>query len=194
MTSPDGQAPRRASRAVPLLRTKGWFLLWLVFVWAALWGSVSAGVLISGLLVAMSLLVLFPQAAPGSFRGFRLLGIVRFAAYFFYKLVQANLLVAWMAITPRSRIEQGIVRVPIRSSSDGVVTLLSNAISLTPGTLTVEVRRDPTVLYIHVLHLRDVEEVREDVRRLESLVLNAFAPTAIRAKRRVTGEPEDEKA
>ena len=194
MTSPDGQALRRASRAVALLRTKGWFLLWLVFVWVALWGSVSGGVLISGLLVAISLLVLFPQAAPGSFRGFRPLGIVRFAAYFFYKLIQANLAVARMVITPRTRIEQGIVRVPIRSSSDGVVTLLANAISLTPGTLTVEVRRDPTVLYIHVLHLRNVEELREDILRLESLSLDAFAPAAVMAKRQVTGEPEDEKA
>lgn len=156
-------------------RRRGLFMAWLVFIWAALWASVSPAVVVSGLLLSAAILLLYPAPAPRPVGAFRPLPAVRFAIYFVYKLVQANLVVAWEVITPKSRINQGVVRVPIEGASDAVVTLVANAISLTPGTLTVEVRRGPTVLYIHVLHLRSVEQVRRDVRRLESLALRAFA-------------------
>ena len=52
--------------------------------------------------------------------------------------------------------------------------MVANAISLTPGTLTIEVATDPNVLYVHVLHLHDIDAVRRDVTRLERSVLRAF--------------------
>jgi multicomponent Na+:H+ antiporter subunit E len=55
-----------------------------------------------------------------------------------------------------------------------VVTLVANAVSLTPGTLTLELDRPGNILYVHVLHLRDLESVRRDVRSLEALVVRAF--------------------
>jgi multicomponent Na+:H+ antiporter subunit E len=52
---------------------------------------------------------------------------------------------------------------------------VADAVTLTPGTLTVEVRREPVpVLYVHVLHLRAVEDVRADVHRLRDLAERAF--------------------
>ena len=79
-------------------------------------------------------------------------------------------------VTPRSRINQGIVAVPITGVSDVVITGVANAISLTPGTLTLEVRRDPPTLYVHVLHLRSVEDTRREILYLELLLLRALAP------------------
>jgi multicomponent Na+:H+ antiporter subunit E len=176
------RAPRRLGpRLGDLPRKYGLFVLWLVLVWVALWESISAAVILSGLVVAVVVLVLFPQPAPKALGALRPLKAARFAAYFFYKLIQANLVVAWEVITPKNRINQGVVKVPMSGVSDGVITLVANAISLTPGTLTVDVSRDPTVLYIHVLHLRSVEEVRRDVERLESLALQAFAPAKVEA-------------
>jgi multicomponent Na+:H+ antiporter subunit E len=51
---------------------------------------------------------------------------------------------------------------------------VADAVSLTPGTLTLEVQREPLILYVHVLHLRSVEDVRRDVRRLELDAVRAF--------------------
>jgi multicomponent Na+:H+ antiporter subunit E len=55
-----------------------------------------------------------------------------------------------------------------------VVTLIADAITLTPGTLTLEVVADPLTLYVHVLDGRDLEAVRREVRRLEVLAVRAF--------------------
>lgn len=149
-------------------------VVWLTLVWAALWESLSPAVLVSGVSGALVLIAMFPQSIPRTFGHLHPLKALRFVMYFAYRLILANLIVAWEIVTPKNRINQGVVEVPVKGASDSLVTILANAISLTPGTITVEVRRDPPTLYIHVLHLKNVEEVRRDVERLERLVLEAF--------------------
>jgi multicomponent Na+:H+ antiporter subunit E len=150
--------------------------LWLVALWAALWGNLRAPTVLSGIAVAVGVQVVLPGAMPKPAGAVRPLHFVRFLAYFAYKLVEANLVVAWEVVTPRTRINQGIVAVPITGASDVVITSVANAISLTPGTLTVEVRRDPATLYVHVLHLHSVEDTRRAVLYLELLLMRALAP------------------
>lgn len=149
--------------------------LWLVFVWVALWGDLSVANVVAGAMVAVVLLALFPDAGPR--RGFtiRPLPTLAFLGYFTVKLIEANAVVAWEVLTPSNAgVREGIVAVPVTGASDAVVTMLANAISLTPGTLTLDVHRDPTVLFVHVLHLKSVEATRAEVHRLETLVLRAF--------------------
>jgi multicomponent Na+:H+ antiporter subunit E len=151
-------------------------VVWLVVVWEALWEAVTLGTVLGGLVVAGLLVWLFPlhERAEGSGR-VRPLAVLRFVGYFLVKLVESNIVVAWEVITPSTdRVNEGIVAVPISGGSDTVVAALANAISLTPGTLTVEVDRDPAVLYVHVLHLRTIEQVRVDVLELESYVQRAL--------------------
>lgn len=151
------------------------FAVWLVVVWVALWGDISVGNLIGGALVATLVLVLFPSAGPRPGFTVRPWAALRFLAYFLFKLVEANAVVAWEVLTPNNAsVREAVVAVPVTGASDAVVTLLANAISLTPGTLTIAVHREPTVLFVHVLHLRSIEETRRDVHRLESLVLSGF--------------------
>lgn len=149
--------------------------VWMVVLWVLLWGEVSAANIVSGLLVSVALLSLLPlrQGERGAVR-LRPLQAIWFGLFFVYKLVQSNLLVAWEIVTPRDRIHAGVVAVPMADYGDGLVTLVANCITLTPGTLTLEVRRDPTTLYVHVLHLHDVEAVRRDVITLQRLAVRAF--------------------
>jgi multisubunit Na+/H+ antiporter MnhE subunit len=66
--------------------------------------------------------------------------------------------------------------------SDGVLAFVANMTALTPGTMTIEIRRDPPVFYVHILQLDDVEHVRAEVRKLERLAIEAFAtPQAVAA-------------
>ncbi len=147
---------------------------WVVVVWLALWGGVSAANVCSGAVVAVLLLWLFPLRSSTRPGRFRLVWALRLLGYFLVKLVEANAVVAWEVVTPRNRIVEGIVAVPVTSASDVLVSVVANAISLTPGTLTIEVGTDPHVLYVHVLHLHDIDAVRRDVTRLERYVLRAF--------------------
>jgi multicomponent Na+:H+ antiporter subunit E len=149
-------------------------VLALTVVWMALWESASVGTVLAGLAVGGTVLWIIPSYQTGERFAFRPIRVLRLTVYFARELVVATALVAWEVVTPQNRINQGIVQIPMLGESKGLVTIIANMISLTPGTLTIEVREDPMTLYVHVLHLRTVEEVRQDVRRLESLVIGAF--------------------
>ena len=148
-------------------------VVWLVVIWLALWSEVTVANVLSGLIVAVVVVGLFETWRGGEFV-FRPLRALKFLGYFLFKLVEASLVVARTVISPRDRIRSGIVAVPLTGCSDALATLIADAISLTPGTLTLEVRRDPLTLYVHVLHVDDVEEVRREVRTLEVLAVEAF--------------------
>lgn len=151
-------------------------LLWLVVVWVALWESVTVANVLSGFAVGSLLVAFFPvrRAREGTGR-VRPLATLQLLGYFLAKLVEANAVVAWEVITPsNASVTEGIVAVPLAETSDSVVALVANAISLTPGTLTLEVERNPTVLYIHVLHLRSIAQVHIDVLSFERYVHRAI--------------------
>lgn len=156
------------------------YLAYLVAIWVALWGELSTANVLSGLLVAGGLLLVLPGAGPGPMRYLRVIPAIKYVGYFFYKLCESTVIVAWEVISPGSGISEGIVAVPVTGASDAVVTLVANSISLTPGTLTIEVHRDPATLYVHVLHLRSIEETRLEILDLERRALEAFgSPEAI---------------
>lgn len=150
---------------------------WLVVVWTVLWEGATPANLVSGLLVAVALLAVFPpRIRHGSF-ALRPWAALRFATYFLRKLIEANAVMAWEVLTPHNRIAEGIVAVPLPPGPAGLVALVANAVSLTPGTLTLEVRSDPPVLFVHVLHLQSADRTRHEVQHLDRLARAAFAPS-----------------
>lgn len=167
-------------------RIRPYLILWLTTVWVALWGDLTFANVAGGVLVATALTVLLP--APGDQRRVadgraqvRPLAAIHFAAWFAWKLVEANVIVGWEVLTPRNRINEGVVAVPLHGCSDGLTSLVASCVSLTPGTLVLDVAVDPLVLYVHVLHLRTIEEVRTEVQTLEHLAIRAFGTAQARA-------------
>ena len=148
----------------------------LVAIWVLAWGELSLVNVIVGAVLAAALLVAFPpNRGRGRFRsGVRPVGVVRLVAYLLGQLVTSNLLVAREILSRRSRVHTGVIAHQIHVSSDLVLTLIANAIALTPGTMTVEATRDPPVLHVHFLLLDDVEEAHRSLARLERLVIGAF--------------------
>jgi len=148
--------------------------LWIAIMWLLLWGEATPANIVGGVVVAAVLVFVFPAAPEGPVSSFRPVAAIRFLLHFLYKLVEANLILAWEVATPRNRIREGVVAVPVHMSSRGVVTMVANAISLTPGTLSLEVNMERRQIYVHVLHLHDLEKVRRDLHRFEELALRAF--------------------
>ena len=149
--------------------------VWLTVLWVVLWRDPTAGNVVGGLLAAALVLVLFPARRPERRNHtVRPVRLAVFLGWFAWQLLLANLVVAREVVTPRDHIRTGVVRVPLPHCSDLVVTVVANAITLTPGTLTLEARSDPTALYVHVLHQYDFDQVRDDILTLQRLVVRAI--------------------
>lgn len=97
-----------------------------------------------------------------------------FAVYFLAEISRANLRVALAVLTPRLDLCPGIVRVPTEARTPLEVTLLANAITMTPGTLTLEVDLETYDLYVHGLYVDSVEEFRAGLARTQRLLLKAL--------------------
>lgn len=156
-------------------------LLWLAVVWVLLWNDLSVANVLGGLAAGAFVLALFPLFGSRGTSRVRPLGVLRFVGYFLFLLVKANLQVAWAVVRP-SVVREAIVAVPVAPCGDWLLVLLANCITLTPGTLTVDLRRDREILYVHALLYRNADELRRDVLLLEHAILRAFGrPAALAA-------------
>ncbi len=151
----------------------------LTVIWVLAWGSPSPANVLGGMAVAAVLLALAPDTWPGLRRPrVRPVAIARFTASVLVKVVESNVVLTREVLTRRPRIHTGVVAVPLPECSDALITLITNVMALTPGTMPLEVTRRPTVMYVHVLHLHDVEDVRREVRDLAALAYRAFGSEA----------------
>lgn len=159
----------------PIGSTIGFAVLWVI-----LWRDLSVANVLSGLVVGVVVTTL-PRRDQIRHR-VRPLAVLRFLGVFAVKLVEANIELAREVVTPTNSINTGIVAVPIPVESDAVVTLVASAVSLTPGTLTLETTPCPDpVLYVHVLHLRDIDHARDEVLGIARLAAAAFPLRSPRA-------------
>jgi multicomponent Na+:H+ antiporter subunit E len=142
-------------------------LLWnilLALVWATATGQFTLANLVVGFLLGYMLLG-FAQRAVGAATYFRRVRqVLGFAAFFLKELLLANLRVAYDVITPGYRMRPGIIAVPLEARSDLEITLLANLITLTPGTLSLDVSDDRRVLYVHAMFVGDPEAFRREIK------------------------------
>lgn len=157
------------------------FVVWLAVVWVALWGRVTVGNVLVGLVVGTALLVVSRGAGPNRLRAVRPLQALAFLGYFLKELVLSNVVVAREVVSPRNRIQEGILEVVLPHTTPTIATVVANAITLTPGTLTLEaVAGDGSArLYVHVLHLHDVQSVRADLEYMHYRAAKAFGDDAL---------------
>jgi multicomponent Na+:H+ antiporter subunit E len=95
--------------------------------------------------------------------------------YFVLELVVSSFKVAWDVITPRHRARPGILAVPLDVRSDAAVTVLANLVSLTPGSLSLDVSEDRSTLFVHALFIGDVEGARAEIKeKIERRVKEAL--------------------
>lgn len=99
----------------------------------------------------------------------------RFLIYFLYELTKANLRVAHDVITPTDYSTPGIIAIPLDVKSDVEITLLSIVISLTPGTLTLDVSPDKKWIYVHFMFIDDLEQAKKNIKEgFEKQIIELF--------------------
>lgn len=150
------------------------FVLWLLLTWAPGVADVFVGVVVA-LLVATLLSHIYPDDPHKALDPRRVFWFLVYIPYFLFYCVRANLDVAYRVLHPDMPIRPGIVKVRTELTSEMAKTFLANSITLTPGTLTVDI--DGPDLYIHWINVvgEGVEEhSARIVRRFERLLRRVF--------------------
>jgi multicomponent Na+:H+ antiporter subunit E len=106
--------------------------------------------------------VVRPLGGEG-FRRVRLARLPGFAAFFLKEVVVANLRVAAAVLLPAGRLRPAIVAVPLELDRDAEIALLANMITLTPGTLSLDISRDRRTLYVHAMWTSGPDDLRRDI-------------------------------
>jgi multicomponent Na+:H+ antiporter subunit E len=167
-------AATRLRHQVPLLA-------WLVVVWMLLWGTWSWANLISGLLVALTVLTLLPLPHVVGGARVRPLPLLAFLGHFAVDLFASGAEVAWQALRPGGVHRTAIVQVQLRADSDLLLTMVAEATSLVPGSLVLDLDREHRVMTLHLLPVRDlgdVERKKAGVLVVEERLVRAFGAPA----------------
>lgn len=146
----------------------------LAFAWAALLGEFSVVNLVAGFGLGYLMLWVMQFVMQSSTYFVKVRQVIALIYIFTIELIKSNLRVAYSVIFPE-QIRPGIVAIPLDIKSDSEITLLANMITLTPGTLSLDVSNDRTVLYVHGMHVDDLESFRRDIKEgFERRVQEAF--------------------
>lgn len=149
-------------------------LLALVVTWVALWGEVSVANIVTGVVVTVLITVLFPAPSHVPHR-VRPVAVLAFMWRFVVDMVRSSFVVAWAVLRPtESRSRVSIVKVPLSVRDPLSATVVANAVSLTPGTMTVEIDEATYELTLHVMGDMDEASVVADALALERRVLAAI--------------------
>ncbi len=147
----------------------------LAMAWAALTGHFTLLNLALGFAIGYVILYLATRTiGPTGYFG-RVRDVIGFAFFFMWELLKANLRVAYYVVAPPDRMRPGILAVPLDLRSDAEITMLANVITLTPGTLSLDVSTDRRVLYVHAIWIEDIPSFRQAVKSgLERRIQEVF--------------------
>ena len=167
-----------SARTSPATRTGRWqklpLIIWLIFIWGALWQDFSLGNLVFGALIAVGVSAAFylpPVELSGRFNVPR---AVVFALWFLKEVTVASFQVFYLAAVRGPRIRNAVIAVPLRTTSDLMMTAVGHVLSLIPGSLVVEVDRGTSTLYVHALNVKNAEDsakVRAGIQDIEARLI-----------------------
>ena len=163
------------------------FIIWVLLTWPFVDGKIDIQVITAGLIVSFIVAILFHEILPKEHRVFispvRVFWALVYLPVFFYYVMKANLDVVYRALHPKMPIKPGIVKIKTSLKTESGITALANSITLTPGTLTVDLVTDDesssgdTFLYIHWINVKsdDIEQATEFIaKRFEWFLKRIF--------------------
>jgi multicomponent Na+:H+ antiporter subunit E len=99
--------------------------------------------------------------------------IIEFIFYFMMKLIQSNFFIAYDILTPKMHSKPAFMEIPLKLKTDMGMLLFSNLLSMTPGTLSMDISRDKKKVLVHVLYYstdelmqKDFDGIQEKIRKI----------------------------
>jgi multicomponent Na+:H+ antiporter subunit E len=138
----------------------------LALIWLFLSTDQTVFDLFIGFIVGFAVLAVFQTVTGTSDYVRRVWAFVRFAAIFLREFILSNLHVAVFTLTvPRSKMHPDFIEVDVAGMTDTEIVILSQSITLTPGTTAVEVNAEKTTLLVHFLDPSGAEDKTADIRK-----------------------------
>lgn len=157
------------------------FLAWLIVLWMLVWNQFTVLSLVTGLFVAVFVTRVFRLPTVELSGRINLWYVALFVVQFVWAIVRGAIAVTIQVFDFRRQPGAAIIGVDLRYADDLIVTHVSITASLIPGSLVVETDRDRGILYLHVIGVRnldDVEEQRAGVLRWERRIVRALGSPA----------------
>ncbi len=144
-------------------------LLWnmlLALVWVGMTADYTPRNLTVGFLLGLLILFFTRRVVGAPNYLIKVRQVSELYLFMIWELIKANLRVAYEVLTPGYAMRPGVIALPLDAKTDVEITLLANLITLTPGTLSLDVSSDRQVLYIHIMHLddQDLDIVRRNIK------------------------------
>ncbi len=147
----------------------------LSLAWGAVSGSFTLVNLVFGFLLGFGALYLIREQVGTAAYFRRVIKGGGLAALFVYELALSAWRVAMIVLRVKIELQPGIIALPLTVDRDFEITMLANLITLTPGTLSVDVSEDRKFLYIHCIDVPDPQVIIDDIKNgFEHKILEAF--------------------
>jgi multicomponent Na+:H+ antiporter subunit E len=131
----------------------------IAFIWMSFHSAWDGGTFVIGYVIGLGLLFVLRRFLPQEFYFRRGIALIKLILLFHKELLLSGFFVAKELLRPKLNIRPGIVAVPTQLRTDWEITVFACLITLTPGTLTLEVSPNNDVLYIHSMDIPDTEQV-----------------------------------
>lgn len=148
------------------------FIVWILLTWPFVDGRIDWQVVVAGIIASAIVSIIFHDILPKEHHVFvspvRIFWFLVYVPVFFYYVIKANFDVVYRALHPAMPINPGIVKIKTNLKSESGITALANSITLTPGTLTVDLTDDGS-MYIHWINVKS-----ENVEQATNIIAKRF--------------------
>jgi multicomponent Na+:H+ antiporter subunit E len=138
--------------------------LGLALVWCLLQNDLTLAQFVLGYLIGAAIMLFFVRLFHEEPYFRKVYLSFRLFVFFVKELLVANFAVVRRVLAPRPQVRSGIIALPLDLKGELPITLLANMITLTPGTLSVEVSPDLSLLFVHILDIGDPQEEKRRIK------------------------------
>ncbi len=136
----------------------------LAIIWVLLTGNLEYKKFIEGFFIGFIIIWITKNVSNSRNYITKIPKIIAFVFYFIYELILANIKITIDVLTPKNRMSPGIIAVPLSAETDFEITLLANLITLTPGSLSLDVSSDRKILYVHSMYVSDKKKFKDQIK------------------------------
>lgn len=155
------------------MKQKLWLVLFLLIIWCGFSNNFQPPNLILGLIFSL-LIPYWVVPKPLEFE-VNMVQLIFLTVYVIWELLRSSIEVAWDILTPANKSQSKIIELSLQCQHPVQISVLANLISLTPGTLAVDIKNDNTVLVIHIMFAQRQQRIIQFIRnKLEPKVIEVI--------------------